>query len=84
MKIDFHPDVFKALQQLPRPVFALVLRAIVALADEPRPHGCKKLVGSGHDDWRVRVGEYRIVYEINDPGGRVTIMRVAHRREVYR
>jgi mRNA interferase RelE/StbE len=84
VKIDFHPDTFKALQQLPRPAFTAALRAIVALADQPRPYGAKKLVGSGANDWRVRIGEYRIVYEINDSAGTITIMRVAHRRDVYR
>lgn len=83
MNIDFHADVFKQLQQLPRPVFAAVLRAIVALANEPRPSGCVKLAGSA-SDWRIRIGEYRIVYEINDKQGTVTVFNVAHRREVYR
>jgi mRNA interferase RelE/StbE len=83
VNIDFHPDVFKQLQQLPRPVFTAALKAIVALAGEPRPAGCVKLAGSTND-WRVRIGEYRIVYEIDDKAGRVTVFSVAHRREVYR
>jgi mRNA interferase RelE/StbE len=83
VNIDFHPDVFKQLQQLPRPVFTAALKAIVALANEPRPTGCVKLTGSGND-WRVRIGEYRTGYEINDELGTVTVFSVAHRREVYR
>lgn len=83
MNIDFHPDVFKQLQQLPRPVFTAALKAIVALANEPRPVGCVKLAGSA-SDWRIRIGEYRIVYEVNDKQGTVTVFSVAHRREVYR
>lgn len=84
MIIRFHPDVYKQLQQLPRSAFPTVLDQILALAQEPRPAGCKKLVGAGGNDWRVRVGEYRIVYEIDDKAQAVTVMRVAHRREVYR
>ena len=83
MKIQFHPAVFQQLHGLPRAVFPSVLRAIVALADDPRPNGATKLVGSQRD-WRVRAGEYRTVYEIDDAAQTVTILRVAHRRDVYR
>jgi mRNA interferase RelE/StbE len=60
-----------------------MLNAIVALADEPRPVGVRKLVGS-ESDWRIRVGEYRVVYEIDEKANKLTVMRVAHRRDVYR
>ena len=83
MNVQFHPDVYKQLQGLPRPAFAAALRAIVALAQDPRPPGVKKLAGSA-GDWRIRIGEYRIVYEINDKAQLITVMRVAHRRESYR
>jgi mRNA interferase RelE/StbE len=48
----------------------------------PRPEGCTKL--SGRDAWRLRIGEYRVVYEIDDAGKRVVIVVVAHRRDAYR
>lgn len=80
MNVAFHPDVYKQLQQLPRTVFAAALSAIVALTHNPRPAGVKKLVGS-RSDWRIRIGEYRIVYEISTT---VTILGVAHRRDAYR
>ncbi len=83
MRLGFHPEVYKELQRLPRPAFVAALNAIVALAVEPRPTGVKKLVGGG-SDWRVRIGEYRIVYSIDDAAGTVTVFRVAHRRDVYR
>lgn len=83
MKVEFHPDVYKQLQQLPRPVFAAALKAVVGLADDPRPAGVRKLVGS-RSDRRVRIGEYRIVYEIDDRAGTVVVMQVRHRRDVYR
>jgi mRNA interferase RelE/StbE len=83
VNVEFHPDVFKQLQQLPRSVFAAALRAIVALANNPRPVGAVKLVG-GENDRRVRIGEYRIVYEVDDQAETVTVFRVAHRSDVYR
>ncbi len=57
--------------------------AITRLYDEPRPHNCKKLSGGG-SRWRVRVGDYRILYEINDIQKIVSVYRIAHRKEVYR
>lgn len=83
MTIEFHPDVHKQLQQLPRPVFAGALRTIIGLVEEPRPTGVKKLVG-GHSDWRVRIGGYRILYAIDDRSATVTVLQVRHRRDVYR
>jgi mRNA interferase RelE/StbE len=53
------------------------------LATNPRPSGCRKLAGSVHD-WRIRVGDYRVIYEIADAVRIVRINRVRHRREVYR
>ncbi len=82
MKIEFHPDVYKQLQQLPRPVFAAALGRIIGLADEPRPTGVVKLVGSA-SDWRIRIGQYRIVYTIDERVDVVTIMGVAKRSDVY-
>jgi mRNA interferase RelE/StbE len=58
-------------------------RAIDGLARNPRPHGARKLEG-GAGELRVRVGVYRIVYEVDDPVLRVLVLRVGHRREVYR
>lgn len=56
---------------------------IRALGDTPRPVGCRKLTGS-EDEWRLRVGDYRIIYAVNDEAKVVQIMRVRHRREAYR
>ena len=60
-----------------------VLTAIQALASNPRPPGCRKLVGSKHD-WRIRVGDYRVIYEIADEIRIVRVNRVRHRGAVYR
>ncbi|MDQ4012081.1 MAG: type II toxin-antitoxin system RelE/ParE family toxin [Actinomycetota bacterium] len=83
MNIAFHPDVYKQLQQLPRNVFSAALNAVIALTHNQRPAGVKKLVGSG-SDWRICIGEYRIVYEIDDTAKTVTVLQVAHRRYAYR
>jgi len=55
--------------------------ALAALQDNPRPHGSRKLAAS--DQWRTRVGDYRILYRVDDPAREVTVTRVAHRRDVY-
>jgi mRNA interferase RelE/StbE len=72
----------KELLRLPDPVIARILPKIEDLAVEPRPHGCKKLRG-GEDAWRVRVGDYRAIYIIDDEAKKVEVTRIAHRREVY-
>ena len=83
MNVAFHPETLKQLQRLPRAVFEAALLAIIALRKQPRPAGAKKLVGSS-DDWRVRIGQYRIVYEINDAENLITIYTVAKRSDAYR
>ena len=60
-----------------------MIEAIQAFAANPRPVGCRKLTGSKHD-WRIRAGDYRVVYEIADVIRVVRVNRVRHRREVYR
>ncbi len=82
MNVAFHPDTLKQLQRLPKPVFEAALQAIIALSKQPRPAGAKKLVGS-RDDWRIRIGQYRIVYEINDAENQLTIYTVAKRSDAY-
>ena len=71
------------IKSLPTALFDRILPRIKALADSPRPTGCHKLAGS-KNDWRIRIGDYRVVYEIDDAGKQVKIFRVRHRREVYR
>jgi mRNA interferase RelE/StbE len=73
----------KDLVRLSSEVHKRVIAVIQSLAMNPRPSGCRKLVGSEHD-WRVRVGDYRVLYEIADEIRIVRVHRVRHRREVYR
>lgn len=73
----------KQIQDLPVADQDRVLDRIKALAEEPRPSGCEKLSGM-RDAWRIRSGNYRIVYRVDDAADVVTVTRVGHRREVYR
>ena len=73
----------KDLARLSSQVHERVIVAIRNLGNEPRPPGCRKLAGS-KNDWRIRVGDYRVVYEIADEVRVVRINRVRHRGEVYR
>ena len=57
--------------------------ALTRLVETARPPGARKLTG-GRNDWRIRVGHYRILYEIDDEGRIITVWRIAHRREAYR
>lgn len=72
----------KELAQLPGGSYERVRDAIGALAQDPRPSGCLKL--TGREAWRIRVGDYRVIYEIDDHQQVVTILHVGHRRDVYR
>jgi mRNA interferase RelE/StbE len=72
----------RELQRLPHEDYERVREAIRALAQNPRPPGCLALTGRA--GWRIRVGNYRVIYEINDVQHTVTILHVGHRRDVYR
>lgn len=74
--------VEKAIARLPGDAHARMNDAIDALADDPRPPGCESL--SGRDGYRIRVGEWRAIYRVNDSERRVDVVRVAHRRDAYR
>jgi mRNA interferase RelE/StbE len=71
----------KTLSKLPGRDYERVRDAIRALESEPRPPGCKKLVG--RDGWRIRVGRYRVIYEIADVVRVVTVLDVGHRKDIY-
>lgn len=71
------------LKRLPDEQFQRVVPQLKALAETPRPTGSRKLSGS-QNDWRVRVGDYRIIYEIDDEARAVRVMRVRHRGKAYR
>ena len=60
-----------------------IVAGIRSLGDDPRPTGCEKLAGEG-DRYRIRVGRYRVIYSVRDPELLVVVVRVGHRRDVYR
>ena len=71
------------LKKLPKDMFDRVVLSIKSLAQNPKPHGTRKIIGS-KNDWRIRVGDYRLVYEIDEEVKAVKVMRIRHRREAYR
>lgn len=82
-RVELAPAAVRQLGRLHPTARARVAAAIDLLAEAPRPPGAKKLVGRD-GEWRVRTGDYRVVYEIHDRVLRVLVLRVAHRREAYR
>jgi mRNA interferase RelE/StbE len=81
--VSFRRSAEKDLRRLDATVQRRVMRAVEALAGDPRPHGCRKLEG-GEVVYRVRVGDYRVIYSVDDTSLEVAVERVRHRREVYR
>ena len=71
------------LKKLPKDMFNRVVLSMKSLAQNTKPHGARKIIGS-KNDWQIRVGEYRVIYEIDDEVRAVKIMRIRHRREAYR
>jgi mRNA interferase RelE/StbE len=80
--VELKPSARKELERLTPKLIERIFPKLEALAKEPRPQGCKKLKG-GQQEWRIRVGDYRVVYTIDDAKRRVSVTRVRHRSEVY-
>ena len=81
-RVEFTTAAARQVRKLPRPARDRVLDVIESLAEDPRPRTARKLVGES-GAWRVRVGEYRVIYDIMDVALTVTVVRAGHRREVY-
>ena len=77
------PQAQKDLDSFSGKLLSRIEDAVLGLYDEPRPHNSKKLSGGG-SRWRIRAGDYRILYEIDDSQKIVKVYRIAHRKEVYR
>ena len=82
-RIDWRSSARRELRHLPPRVIARVVDAVAGLGDDPRPTGCRKLRGSERT-FRIRIGQYCVVYEVQDDRLIVLIIRVRHRRDVYR
>ena len=82
-RVEIARRALKSIQALPKKEQQRVRAAIELLADTPRPPGCVALKGET-SAYRVRVGDYRVVYEIHDRHLLIQVVRVGHRRQVYR
>lgn len=82
-EISYARSVLKSLRKLDRDTARRILQAIDALSVEPRPPGCRQLVG-GNGELRIRVGDYRVIYSVHDEEVVVLVLQVGHRREIYR
>jgi mRNA interferase RelE/StbE len=81
-KIELRRRAQRALDKLPKADFDAVVGATNELAQTPRPRGIEKVKTTGL--WRIRQGDYRIVYAIDDSQKLITVVRIGHRREIYR
>ena len=82
-KVTVKKSAAKALSKLSKQMANRLIPAIKALGEEPRPVGCKKLQGE-EDLWRIRVGDCRVVYSIEDTIMIVDVLQIAHRKDIYR
>ncbi len=80
--VQFTAGAARQIKRIPRPVQSRVLEAIADLGGQPRPRGSRKLAGE-EVAWRIRVSDYRVIYEILDKSLTVTVVRAGHRREVH-
>lgn len=81
--INYAPSAAKAISKLDKSTARRLLTAIESLATDPRPSGCIQLNG-GAGEFRIRVGDYRIIYDIRDDELLVLVLSLGHRREMYR
>jgi len=81
--VTFARSARRELEGLVPSLAMRILSKIEGLAQDPRPHGARKVHGP-QTLWRIRVGDYRVVYSINDPDRIVDVVKVRHRREAYR
>jgi len=81
-RIEIKSSAVREIENLPNHDLKAVLARISALAENPRPHGCQKLCAQ--EKYRLRCGDYRILYEIADTVRIIYIVKVGHRKEVYR
>lgn len=80
--LEIEKSAKKNLVKIDNPFFNAINEKLEALKTDPRPHGCKKLVG--HDGWRIRVADYRIIYTINDNILKIVVVEIDNRKQIYR
>ncbi len=79
--LNFNKQAFKHLENISEPYYSSVKKAITNLSKNPRPHGYKKL--KGRDGYRIRTGDYRIIYTIFDKIVTVEVIAIGHRKDIY-
>jgi mRNA interferase RelE/StbE len=82
--ITFNESALKGLSALQKPVVKKIAAAIDKLGINPRPPGVKKLSGSNENLYRIRIGDYRIIYVIEDVVRIVNVRKIGHRKDIYR
>jgi mRNA interferase RelE/StbE len=80
-KVRIERKAQKKLAKIPEPYYSNIKTIILDLGNDPRPKGCKKL--KGRDGYRVRVADYRIIYEIQDSVLLVDVIDLGHRKDIY-
>ena len=81
-KVIVSKSASKELAELPTQIVNRIIPAIKRLGENPRPAGCKKLKGE-QDSWRIRIGDYRVIYTIDDVIHIVDVRSVGHRKDIY-
>ena len=81
-RVTLKKKAIKSLTKINEPYYSNIKEAIYGLADDPRPNGCKKL--KGRDGYRIRIANYRAIYEINDEILLIDVLDVSHRKDVYK
>jgi mRNA interferase RelE/StbE len=81
-KIYFRKSAAKELRKLPKPAIQKIIKRIESLAIDPRPIGCEKL--TGQEFYRIRQGNYRIIYSIQDDELTICLVKIGHRKDIYK
>jgi mRNA interferase RelE/StbE len=81
--IEIKQSAQKELANLPRNIADKVIKQVRALADDPRPNGCKKFVGTDYT-YRIRINDYRVVYSIFDQQLVIQVIKIGHRKAIYK
>jgi len=80
-RIAIKNSAIKSLSKIPEPYYSALKQSIYALAENPRPVGCKKL--KGRNSYRIRVSDYRVIYEIEDNVLSIEVIAIGHRKDIY-
>ena len=81
-KVELTHTAEKELYKLPSGIVEKIVAVLISLEENPRPAGCKKLKGY-NNSWRIRIGDYRVIYEVEDKILRILVIAIGHRKDVY-